>query len=176
MKTLLLPPTSPPIGEFTYEGCRYAGISSGQTFSVLSDGLAKFLTETYPFIQETELAPVAANEYCCSKCGKDCGSKYMKERHEKVCKAEPKNMAIILKPTYIFWNYKNLDKTQLTPDQFIPENTEAAAPKPQINESDVTNPMPGKENVTMIGKRMEKVVTDHEGVDWYGPGLEDDIA
>ena len=176
MKTFQNPPNCPAIGEFVYEGCRYAGIAPGLTFSILSEGLANYLTETFNWLQEAiEVAPVAENEYSCSKCGKDCGSKYMKERHEKVCKAEPKGMAVILKPSYIFWNYKNLDRTQLTPDQLIPENVGAAVPM-GFTEKEVTEPMPGREGTAMIGKHMEKVVTDHEGVDWYGPGLEDDIV
>jgi len=175
MKTFNSPPTAPPIGEFVYEGCRYSGIVPGSTFSVLSNGLAEFLTEMFPFLVESDKpAPVADNEYCCSKCNKDCGSKYMKDRHEKVCKEEPQGLATIMKPTYIFWNYKGLDLTQLTPDQLIPPSVSNFQPQPQFNEKDITDPMPGKEGFAMIGKRMEKVVTDRDGIDWYGNGLEDD--
>jgi len=167
--------TATDIGEFVYEGCRYSGIPSGMTFSIISDGLATFLTETFSFLKETDLAAVADNEYCCSKCNKDCGSKFMKERHEKVCKAETQGLATILKPTHIFWNYVNLDKTQLTPDQLIPEalNNQQSV---LVNEADVTNPAPGREGMAMIGKRMQSVVTDKDGISWYGEGLVDDVA
>ena len=164
------------ICEFVYEGCRYAGIPVGMTFSVLSDRLAEYLKETFTWLVEAEKpAPVATNEYCCSKCNKDCGSKYMKERHEKVCKAQPQGMATILKPSYIFWNYKGLDKSQLTPDQLIPESVNTQ-PKPEFTEKEITEPMPGVEREAMIGKHTEKVVTDRDGIDWYGEGLTDDIT
>jgi hypothetical protein len=164
-----------PIHEFTYEGCRYAGIPVGMTFSVLSDGLANYLTETFSFLEEISVAPVAENEFCCSKCGRDCKSSFMKERHEKVCKELPQGLAVILKPTYIFWNYKNLDKTQLTPDQLIPEHAIQSSPNP-VSEKEITEPAPGRDGMAMIGKTMQKVTTDNEGVDWYGPGIEDDIV
>jgi len=174
MKTFKNPEeTNAPIHEFNYEGCKYAGIPVGMTFSVLSEGLADFLIETFPFLVEaSEPAPVADNEYCCSKCNKACGSKYMKERHEKVCTVEAQGLATILKPSYIFWNYKNLDKTQLTPDQLLP--TTGTSPQPEFNEKDITDPMPGKSGMAVIGKRLEPVVTDRDGIDWYGAGLEDD--
>lgn len=175
MKTFKNSPDAPPIGEFVYEGCRYAGIDAGLTFSVLSDGLADYLVEAFPSLKELEsVAPVVANEYCCSKCGKDCGSKYMKDRHENVCKAEAKGMATILKPSYIFWNYKHLDRTQLTPDQLIPDGVLSAPPQPAITEKEVTEPMPGTPGMAMIGKRMQPVTTDHDGIEWYGNGLEND--
>ena len=161
-----------PIKEFTYEGCRYAGIPVGMTFSVLSDGLANFLVETFPFLVELPRAPIAENEFCCTKCGRDCKSSFMKERHEKVCKETPKGSAVILKPIYIFWNYVGLDRTQLTPDLLIPasENSQPVG----VSEKDITEPVPGIKRTAMIGKTMQKVITDREGVDWYGPGLEDD--
>lgn len=182
MKTFLNPQEkSAPIKEFTYEGCRYAGIPAGLTFSVLSEGLANFLTETFPFLEEvTAVTKTVANENCCRKCGRDCKSKYMRDRHEKVCKEVSENATIILKPIHIFWNYKNLDRTQLTPDQLIPE-TVSGMPQPpsnyiQIDEKDVTEPMPGTPGTELIGKRMEKVSIDGDGISWYGDGLTDDIA
>jgi hypothetical protein len=176
MKTFQSPKDAPKVGEFTYEGCRYAGIEPGLTFSVLSDGLIDFLLERFPFlVEQKEVAPVAENKYCCSKCGKDCGSQYMKERHEKVCKEIPQNLAIILKPSYIFWNYKGLDKTQLTEDQLIPgmtlEPNQSSAPQVSAPE-----PASGKAGYAMIGKSMQPVTTDREGVDWYGEGLVDDVV
>jgi hypothetical protein len=166
-----------PVGEFTYEGCRYSGIAVGLTFSVLSDGLADFLLEMFPQLEVIEkVAPVATNEFCCSKCNKDCGSKFMKERHEKVCKAEPQGLATILKPNFIFWHYKNLDRTQLTPDQLIPENLGQPIPQEHVlTENEVSQPAPGREGMDMIGTQMQKVTTDREGVSWYGPGVESDI-
>jgi hypothetical protein len=170
------------IGEFTYEGCRYSGIEAGLSFSVLSEGLAEFLVTTYPFLVEKENAQInLPNEYCCSKCGKDCGSKYMKERHEKVCTAEPQNLCIILKPSYIFWNYKNLDKTQLTEEQFVPTditipNNPSVVHDTEINEESITNPAPGAKKRDMIGTRMEDVTVDRDGVSWYGDGLTDDVV
>jgi hypothetical protein len=178
MKTFQNPTDSPAIGEFTYEGCRYKGIESGLTFSILSEGLSIYLTETFPqLIESKEIAPVADNEYCCSKCGKDCKSKFMKERHENACTAEPQGLATILKPSYIFWNYKNLDTTQLTPDQFIPGSNEYT-PREEagLTEKEITEPAPGIRREVMIGKNKQQVTTDKEGVDWYGEGLTDDIA
>jgi hypothetical protein len=100
----------------------------------------------------------------------------MKARHEKVCKSQPQGLATILKPNYIFWNYANLDRTQLTPDQLIPESVTLSKPNTvEFNELDIVNPAPGKDGVAMIGKTMQKVVTDRDNVDWYGPGLEDDV-
>lgn len=176
MKTFQNPPNSPPVGEFVYEGCRYSGIASGLTFSILSDGLANYLTKTFTWLVEAEAtAPVADNQFCCSKCGRDCKSKYMKDRHEKACTAEPKGMAVILKPSFIFWNYKELDRTQLTPDQLLPDSLGRTQEQAiAFNEKDVTEPMPGEEGTAMIGKHVEKVVTDRDGIDWYGGGLEDD--
>lgn len=163
------------IREFVYEGCRYAGIPVGMTFSVLSGGLAEFLKNTFTWLVEADKpAPVVANEFCCSKCGRDCKSSFMKARHEKVCKEIPQGMASILKPVYIFWNYKNLDRTQLTEDQLIPESM--PQPKPEFTEKDVSEPAPGREGTAMIGKHLEKVTTDREGVDWYGPGTETDVV
>lgn len=178
MKTFKNPEeNNAPIKEFTYEGCKYAGIPAGMIFSVLSEGLANFLVETFPFLVEVPVAPVAENEFCCTKCGRDCKSSFMKDRHEKVCKETPKGSAVILKPSYIFWNYKNLDRTQLTEDQLIPEGVKLSAPNVvEFNEKDITSPAPGVERVTMIGKTMQKVTTDREGVDWYGEGLTDDIV
>lgn len=172
MKTFKNPSTS-NIGEFTYEGCRYDGIPAGMTFSVLSEGLADYLMETFPFLVQTDTAPVADNIYCCSKCGKDCHSEYMKKRHEKVCKEEPKGMATILKPNYIFWKYAGLDRSQLTEDQLIPD---IAPIQPVFNERDITEPMPGRAGTAMIGRTLQQVVTDREGVDWYGEGLVDDFV
>lgn len=176
MKTFQLLSDSPIIKEFTYEGCRYSGITPGLTFSILSVGLANYLTETFPFLVEKEVAPIAENEYCCSKCGKDCGSKYMKERHEKVCKEVSAGMAPILKPNFIFWNYKYLDKTQLTPDQLLPENLgqPVIVEEPVLTEKEVSEPMPGRPGVAMIGKQMQSVTTDRDGIEWYGEGLTDD--
>jgi len=179
MKTFINPQEKNiPISEFTYEGCRYSGIAVGLTFSVVSDGLAKFLVETFPQLEEAEkVAPVAENQYCCSKCGKDCGSKYMKDRHEKVCKEEPKGMAVILKPSYIFWNYKGLDKTQLTDDQLIPDSVINPTPEQKImTEQEVSEPAPGKSGIAMIGKTMQQVTTDRDGIDWYGAGTEIDTV
>lgn len=177
MKTFKNPEDSVPINQFTYEGCRYEGIAPGMSFSVLSDGLVEFLKNMFPqLIELTEVAPVADNEYCCSKCNKDCGSKYMKERHEKVCKAAPAGLATILKPSYIFWNYVGLDKTQLTEDQFIPASLNQT-PTPQqikMSEKDLAEPAEGKTGTAMIGKTLQPVTTDRDGIDWYGPGLEDD--
>jgi len=162
------------IREFVYEGCRYAGIPVGLTFSVLSGGLADYLTSTFTWLVEAEKpAPIAVNEFCCSKCGRDCKSSFMKARHEKVCKETPKGAATILKPSYIFWNYKGLDKSQLTEDQLIPESVNTQ-PKPEFTEKEITEPMPGREGMAMIGKHLEKVVTDRDGVDWYGNGIEND--
>jgi len=175
MRTFQLPPTSASIGEFTYEGCRYSGIESGLSFSVLSEGLADFLLETFPnLIEASEPAPVADNEYCCSKCNKDCGSKFMKERHEKVCKVIAKGLATILKPSYIFWNYANLDKTQLTEDQLIPQSVISNPPPPQITEENIGEPAPGRKGKAMIGKSEQNVTIDREGVEWYGRGIEED--
>lgn len=178
MKTFTNPENAIPINEFTYEGCKYDGIAPGLSFSVLSDGLADFLIYAFPqLVEATEAAPVADNAFCCSKCNKDCGSKFMKERHEKVCKAEPVGMAPILKPSYIFWNYKDLDRTQLTEDQLIPSlvgQQPSNAVKKEINEKEIYDPMPGKEGMGMIGRTMQKVTTDREGVEWYGEGLTDD--
>jgi len=175
MKTFVSPEGSPEIKEFTYEGCRYSGIKSGTTFSVLSEGLANYLTETFSFLVPAEVAPIADNEFCCSKCGKDCGSKYMKERHEKVCTVESQGLAVILKPTYIFWNYKGLDRTQLTPDQLIPTGLEQSKPQEaMMNEEEISQPAPGVKGTAMIGKRIQPVTTDRDGVDWYGSGVEDD--
>lgn len=168
-----------PVGEFTYEGCRYSGIPVGSVFSVLSEGLFKFLMETFPQLELIEKeAPIAQNEHCCSRCGKDCRSKFMKERHEKVCKAEIKGFAPILKPIFIFWNYKNLDRTQLTPDQLIPENVGQVSPtvRPAMTEKEATQPAPGRETTAMIGTHMEKVTTDRDGVDWYGEGVTNDVV
>jgi hypothetical protein len=167
-----------PIGEFVYEGCRYSGIPAGLTFSILSDGLATYLTETFDWLVEaTTVAPVADNEYCCSKCNKDCGSKYMKERHEKVCKAEPQGLATILKPIFIFWNYKGLDRTQLSPDLLLPDNLGQPIPQqPVMTEKEVSEPMPGRPGMEMIGKSMQQVTTDRDGIAWYGAGVEDDIV
>jgi len=177
MKTFQSPEGSPKINEFTYEGCRYSGITPGSIFSILSEGLATYLLETFPFLVEKEEAPIADNEFCCSKCNKDCGSKYMKERHEKVCKAEPIGMAVILKPTYIFWNYKELDKTQLTPDQFLPNNLGQPIPQePILTEKEISEPAPGVPGMAMIGKTMQPVTTDRDGVEWYGEGTTDDIV
>ena len=178
MKTFQSPQEASPIGEFTYEGCRYSGIAPGLVFSVLSIGLANYLQETFPFLIEKEEAPIAENEYCCSKCGKDCGSKYMKERHEKVCKAEPKGMAVILKPSYIFWNYKNLDRTQLTPDQLIPESVNSPQPEQvkTMTEQEASEPAPGKPGMDMIGRTMQRVTTDRDGISWYGEGTTDDTV
>lgn len=180
MKTFVNPQEkNAPIKEFTYEGCRYAGIPVGLTFSVLSEGMAQFLKETYSFLEEIDTpTQTVANENCCRKCGRDCKSKYMRDRHEKVCTAVSKGTTMILKPTFIFWQYKNLDRTQLTPDQEVP-NAVAGMPQPpsnyiQINEKDVTEPMPGTPGTAVIGKHVEKVVTDRDGVDWYGEGLTDD--
>ena len=181
MKTFVNPQEkNAPIGEFTYEGCRYSGIPIGLTFSVLSEGLAQFLKEIYPFLEEIDTpTQTVDNENCCRKCGRDCKSKYMRDRHEKVCTVASTGTTMILKPIHIFWNYINLDRTQLTPDQLIPE-TLTGMPQPpsnyiQIDEKDVTEPMPGTPGTAMIGKHVEKVVTDRDGVDWYGGGLEDDF-
>jgi len=175
MKTFQSPEGSPKINEFTYEGCRYSGIVPGTVFSVLSEGLATYLLETFPFLVEKEEALVAENEYCCSKCGKDCGSKYMKDRHEKVCKEVSAGMAPILKPNYIFWNYKNLDRTQLTPDLLLPENLGQPIPQNQVlSEKELSEPMPGRPGTAMIGKQLQQVTTDRDGIDWYGNGIEDD--
>lgn len=178
MKTFQNPIDSPAIGEFTYEGCRYSGIEPGLTFSILSEGLCTYLGEAFPQLVEAEVtAPIAENEYCCSKCGRDCKSTFMKERHEKSCTAEPQGLATILKPSYIFWNYKQLDTTQLTPDQFIPtSNPTMPAQEPGLTEKEITEPAPGIEREVMIGKTLQKVTTDRENVDWFGKGLEDDIA
>jgi hypothetical protein len=180
MKTFINPQErNIPVNEFTYEGCRYSGIAVGLTFSVVSDGLANFLIEMFPqLIEASEVAPVADNEYCCSKCNKDCGSKYMKERHEKVCKAEPKGMAVILKPSYIFWNYKNLDRTQLTPDQLIPESVNSPQPEQvkTMTEQEASEPAPGKPGMDMIGRTMQRVTTDRDGISWYGEGTTDDTV
>jgi len=182
MKTFTNPENAPVIGEFTYEGCRYEGIAPGLTFSVLSVGLADFLMNAFPQLRvEDKVAPVAANEYCCSKCGKDCGSKFMKDRHEKVCKEVSVGMATILKPKFIFWNYLGLDKTQLTPDQMIPGDygtTPSRLPTPTepVVEKDYGTPAPGKETVGMIGRTMQPVTLDREGVEWYGEGLKDDVV
>jgi len=46
---------------------------------------------------------------------------------------------------------------------------------PEFTEKEITSPMPGVERTAMIGKHMEKVTTDRDGIDWYGNGLEDDI-
>lgn len=180
MKTFQNPPNSPPIGEFVYEGCRYAGIAPGLTFSVLSDGLVELLTNMFPqLIECSTVAPIAENEYCCSKCGKDCGSKYMKERHEKSCTAEPKGLATILKPSYIFWNYRNLDRTQLTEDQLLPTNLGNPMPiqpeQPMMTEKEASEPAPGVKSMEMIGKTRQEVTIDHDGIPWYGDGLTDDI-
>jgi len=166
-----------PVGEFTYEGCRYSGIPAGLTFSVLSDGLADFLLEMFPQLEVVEkVAPVADNEFCCSKCNKDCGSKFMKERHENVCKAEPLGLATILKPTFIFWHYKNLDRTQLTPDQLLPDNLGQPIPPQEsiLTEKEVSEPAPGRQSTDMIGRTMQPVTTDRDGVSWYGEGIESD--
>lgn len=180
MKTFTNPKESgSAIGEFTYEGCRYSGIELGMTFSVISEGLANFLVETFPFLEEAvEPAPVAENKFCCSRCGRDCKSSYMKERHEKACKEAPKNMATILKPIHIFWNYRNLDRTQLTEDQLLP-NTPNEIPKiieETMTEAEIAQPMPGKPGKSMIGKHEENVITDGDGIEWYGGGLEDDTV
>lgn len=176
MKTFQLLSDSPIIKEFTYEGCRYSGITPGTTFSVLSDGLATYLTETFEFlVEKDEVAPIADNEYCCSKCNKDCGSKYMKERHEKVCTAQPQGLATILKPILIFWNYKGLDRTQLSPDLLLPDNLGQPVPQQHImTEEEASQPMPGTPGMEMIGKTMQSVTTDRDGVPWYGEGISDD--
>lgn len=178
MKTFQNPPNSPAIGEFVYEGCRYSGIPAGLTFSILSDGLADYLTETYTWLVEAkEVAPIADNEYCCSKCNKDCGSKYMKDRHEKVCKVASQGLATILKPIFIFWNYKGLDRTQLTPDQLLPNNLGIPVPEEQrMTEEEVSQPAPGTPGMAMIGKNLEKVTTDRDGIEWYGEGISEDFV
>jgi hypothetical protein len=177
MKTFQNPPESPAIGEFVYEGCRYAGIAPGLVFSILSEGLCDYLKEAFPqLIESGSVAPVADNEYCCSKCGKDCGSKFMKDRHEKVCQESSKGLATILKPSYIFWNYKNLDRTQITEGQLIPDSVNRIPPEQvrAMTEKEVTEPMPGVQREALIGKRMEQVTTDRDGIDWYGDGLQND--
>ena len=185
MKTILNPlEKGMTLSDFTYEGCRYDKIEPGQVFSVLSEGLAEFLLTTFPVLELVKNAPVAANDYCCSKCGKDCGSKYMKERHEKVCKAENKKMAVILRPSYIFWNYKNLDKTQLTEDQLLPSDQIANQPKIDVTvvhdtimtEESLAIPAAGITRSGKVAGRDRIITTDREGVDWYGEGVEDDNA
>ena len=176
MKTIRNP-TDSVISEFTYEGCKYSGITANTSFSVLSDNMAQYLTDTFPFLEEVEVAPVAENSTCCAKCGKDCKSKYMKDRHQNVCKEEMKGLVPLLKPTFVFWKYKGLDKTQLTNEQLLEGLGEPAAEKEDIiSESEISEPMPGTPGTAMIGKNMQKVVTDRDGIDWYGDGLEDDIA
>ena len=179
MKTFINPlEFNQSIGEFVYSGCRYSGIDPGLKFSVLSVGLAQYLEETFPFLEvQADASPIADNEHCCSKCNRDCGSAYMKERHEKACKEEAVGLAMILKPSYIFWNFKDLDRTQLTEDQLIPSEKNGPVNPPQFNvesEKDITEPAPGRPGMAMIGKRMEKVTIDRDGTEWYGDGLQDD--
>lgn len=179
MKTLTNS-TDSVIGEFTYEGCKYPGIEANSKFSVMSDNLVDYLLETFSFLIEAEeVAPVVASKGACRKCGRDCKNEYMRDRHEKVCTEPDKDGAPLLTPNYIYWNYRGLDRSQIPVEMLKAQDPDYDVNSPQetvLTEEEVSQPAPGVKGTAMIGKRQRPVVTDHDGVDWYGDGVQDDIA
>jgi hypothetical protein len=137
-------------------------IAAGKSvsFSDEETPIADYFKEIYDFLQvEEKLSPLVdnSNPLACQYCGYIAKSKLGRVSHERFCK-EKKEKVII----------------EITPEKQVRVVSRIQDEIANFGNTDKLSA--GKKEVEVIGNRKQEIVYDRDGVGWYGPGLESDMA